>query len=221
MSRGHFVLSSSDDWQRIAQGGTLENRMSVEINPILLRGPWRSGFALDLQTTSSVLIGTDSAGHKRFDTTRPPMGELLYRLKYGNDSTALGEIVETVVGFLRTWKVEVDGIVPVPASKVRKFQPLLEVAKALCERTGIPLRGEYVSKVKATSQLKDEADFNKKVEVLNSALTVDRSLAQGARILLLDDLYQTGATVDTITRKLLQDGGAAAVYLLTLTKSRR
>ena len=195
--------------------------MAVKINPIFLRGPWRSGFALDLQTTSSVLIGTDSAGHKRFDTIRRPMGELLYRLKYGNDPTAVGGIVETVAGFLQTWKAEIDCIVPVPPSKGRKLQPLLAVAKALCEHTGIPLRTGCVTKVRATTQLKDETDYDKKVEVLNGALTVDRGVTQGARILLLDDLYQTGATVDTITRKLLQDGGAAAVYLLTLTKSRR
>lgn len=149
------------------------------------------------------------------------MGELLYRLKYGNDPTAVPEIVETVMDFLRTWKVEVDVIVPVPPSKERKFQPLLAVAAALSERTSIPLCSECVSKVNATSQLKDETDYSKKVEALNSVLVVDPNLTRGARILLFDDLYQTGATVDTITRKLIQDGAAEAVYLLTLTKSRR
>lgn len=195
--------------------------MSVKISPLVLRGPWKSGFALDLQTTSSVPIGTNQWGHMRFETTRPPMGELLYRLKYGNDPAAVDEIVETVIDFLRSWKVEVDCIVPVPPSKERKFQPLLAVVEALSKRTKIPLHGECVSKVKATIQLKDEADYMKKVEALNSVLVVDRDLTQGARIFLVDDLYQTGATVDTITRKLIQDGGATAVYLLTLTKSRR
>ena len=205
----------------MAHGGTLKDEMSVKINPISLRGPWKFGVALDFQTTSSVLIGTDQWGHKRFDTSRPPMGELLYRLKYGNDPTAVQEIVETVAGFLRTLNVEVNCIVPVPPSKDRKFQPLLAVAAALGKRTGIPVCGECVSKVKATGQLKDEMDYGKKVDALKDAVTVDRSLTEGARILLLDDLYQTGATVDTITRKLIQDGGAAAVYVLTLTKSRR
>jgi predicted amidophosphoribosyltransferase len=207
--------------ERIAQGDTIRSKMSVKINPIRLRGPWRSGFALDLHTTSSVLIGTDSAGHKRFDTVRPPMGELLYRLKYGDDPTAVDEIVETVVDLLRTWKVEVDCIVPVPPSKSPRFQPLLAVAKALSHRAGIPLCGGCVSKVAATGQLKDETDYRRKIEALGAALKVNRSLTQGSRVLLVDDLFQTGATVETITRKLLQDGGAAAVYLLTLTKSRR
>ncbi len=195
--------------------------MGVKISPLVLRGPWKSGFALDLQTTSSIPIGPDQWGHMRFDTTRPPMGELLYRLKYGNDPTAIREIVDTVIDFLRTWKLEVDCIVPVPPSKGRIFQPLLSVAEALSEQIGIPLRLECVSKVKVTGQLKDEEDYEKKVEELSSALAVDHKLVRGARILLLDDLYKSGATVDTITKKLLQDGGAEAVYLLTLTKSRR
>jgi competence protein ComFC len=205
--RSGCMTARSNAWKRRVQRGTLKSRMSVKISPLVLRGPWNSGFALDLQTTGSVPIGTDQWGHMRFDTTRPPMGELLYRLKYGHDPAAVKEIVETVMDFLRTWKVEVNGIVPVPPSKERKFQPLLAVVEALSERTGI--------------QLKDEADYNKKVEALNSVLVVDRDLTRGARILLIDDLYQTGATVDTITRKLIQDGGATAVYLLTLTKSRR
>lgn len=194
--------------------------MSVIINPIVLPGPWRSGVALDLQTSSSTLIGVDQWGHNRFDTTRPPMGELLYKLKYRHDSTAVAEIVDTVSDFLRTWP-QVDCIVPVPPSKQRTFQPLSAVAEALSAHTRIPLCRECISKVKATPELKDEADYSKKLEILNDAIAVHPELTQGGRILLLDDLYQTGATVVTITQKLMHEGGAKAVYLLTLTKSRR
>jgi hypothetical protein len=49
----------------------------------LIIGKWREGFALDLQTLSSIFIGHDEFGHPRFETTRPEIGELLYKLAKG------------------------------------------------------------------------------------------------------------------------------------------
>ena len=63
--------------------------VSVEIKPRTLRGPWNVGFALHIHTVSSTFLGQDSYGHNRFDTTRSPIGELLYQLKYKNDQTAI------------------------------------------------------------------------------------------------------------------------------------
>jgi predicted amidophosphoribosyltransferase len=40
----------------------------------------------------------------------------------------------------------------------------------------------------------------------------------GKRLLLFDDPYGSGATVRTIVAVLLEEGGAKAVHLLTLTK---
>ena len=55
--------------------------MSVKINPHKLNGPWSDGSALDVHTTSSTMIGHNAFGHPVFDTTRSPLGELLYKLK--------------------------------------------------------------------------------------------------------------------------------------------
>ena len=60
----------------------------VETNPRSLRGPWTAGFALDWHTLGSTFIGNDPFGHPMFETKRPPVGELLYQLKYGRTHTA-------------------------------------------------------------------------------------------------------------------------------------
>ena len=52
--------------------------LSVEINPKFLRGPWDAGFALDKHTRSITYLGVDQWGHDRYETTRSPVGELLY-----------------------------------------------------------------------------------------------------------------------------------------------
>jgi len=196
--------------------------MPVKTNPRKLSGPWAEGYALDLQTTSSTLLGYNSYGHPVFDTQRPPLAELLHRLKNRGDQTAIEPIVDTVEEFVNTWKPRVDAIVPVPPSNTaRKRQPVIAVATALSERMGIPLCDSCLSKIKSTGQLKDIFDYSKRAEILTGAFSVDERRTRGRRLLLFDDLYRSGATVSTITNLLIGTGAASAVYLLTLTRTRK
>ena len=133
--------------------------VAVKINPRKLRGQWTEGYALDVQTTSATFLGYNAFGHPEFDTTRSALGELVYQLEYRGSRTGIPEIVDTVAGFLREWKITVDGLVPVPPSNTgRKSQPVAELARAISERTGIAVRGGCVKKVKNTGQLKDVCD---------------------------------------------------------------
>lgn len=196
--------------------------MAVKIDPKTLRGPWASGFALDVHTTGSTFLGHNEYGHPVFETGRSPIGNLVYRLKYRGDRSALAEITETASDFLsRTWKLEADVIVPVPPSNTsRRNQPVIVVATGLSELCGIPVCGSCIKKVKSTAQLKDVFDLAKRTEILQSAFAVDASKTAGKTILLFDDLFRSGATAGTISRLLSSEGGAKAVYLLTLTRTR-
>ena len=205
----------------MARRGRLVLIVLVKINPMELPGDWHGGYALDLHTISSTFLGTDSFGRDVFDTTRSEMGELLYRLKYGRDLTTVASIAETVTEFLWGWNPGVDALVPVPPSKtVRQIQPVLEIARAVCERAGIPLCDQCINKIKDTGELKDVFEFDKRTAALKGAFAVDRGLTEGKRLLLFDDLYRSGATVTEISHNLTSDGHAAAVFLLTLTRTR-
>jgi predicted amidophosphoribosyltransferase len=195
--------------------------MPVAINPRTLRGPWQSGFALDVHTVSSTFLGHNSFGHAEFETVRSPLGDLLYRLKNGGDQSAVAPIVEAIVGFLRTWKPTVDVLVPVPPSnRARRQQPVITIATQLSVATGIPVSETCVRKIRSTAQLKDVFDYSKRTEILKDAFAVNEDEVRGRRLLILDDLYRSGATVGTIAQ-LLSGAGAAAVYLLTLTQTRK
>ena len=155
--------------------------MAVRINAHRLLGPWSRGYALDVHTLSSTLIGYNAFGHKEFATVRSSLGELLYRLKNRGDETVIPEIVDTAATFVTGWGVLLDALVP----------------------------------------LKDVFDFAKRTELLDGAFAVDATKTTGKRLLLLDDLYRSGATVSAITTLLLTMGAASAVYLLTLTQTRK
>jgi predicted amidophosphoribosyltransferase len=47
----------------------------------------------------------------------------------------------------------------------------------------------------------------------------DRRVIEGRRLLLVDDLYRSGATAGVVAQGLI-DAGAAAVYFLAITKTR-
>jgi competence protein ComFC len=194
----------------------------VKINPRKLRGPWSDGYALDVHTLGSTFLGHNAFGHPEFATKRSPLGDLLYRLKNAGDQTVVPEITGAAAGFLREWRLRVDAIVPVPPSNTRrKHQPVIAVAQALSENIGVPVCDGCVTKVKSTAQLKDVFDFAKRTEILSGAFTVDVAKTSGKRLLLIDDLYRSGATASAITQLLLTMGAARAVYLLTLTQTRK
>jgi predicted amidophosphoribosyltransferase len=188
----------------------------VEINPRHLRGPWTDGYALDIHTRSSTYLGVDQWGHDRFDTTRSPVGQLLYELKYRGDQSGIEPLAEAAAGFVKPiWAV--DAIVPVPPSNLRKSQPVMAVANAIAARLGVPICADCLTKVKQTPQLKDITDYDKRREVLSGAFIVNPELTAGANLLLFDDLHGSGATVAHIVEVLSNPGRARAVYLLTLT----
>lgn len=195
----------------------------VIINPIELSGNWTQGYALDIHTIDSTFIGYDEYGHEVFDTRRSEIGELLYRLKYKSDKTTLDEIIDTVANFLENrWKIvdAVAAIIPVPPSKNRAFQPVLEITKSLSLRLKIPFHDDVLVKTKETPELKDVYEYEKRMELLKNAFDVGNNVLNGESILLLDDLYRSGATLNAITEILYKQGNVRNVYVLTLTKTR-
>ena len=98
---------------------------------------------------------------------------------------------------------------------------MIGIAKALSEHLHVALCEGCLAKVKNTAQLKDVFDYAKRAEILKDAFYVDSTKTKGQRLLLIDDPYRSGATVSAIAQLLVTTGGARALYLLTLTQTRK
>lgn len=188
-------------------------------NPRRIMGRWREGFALDIHTLSSIPIGHNEYGHMQYDTTRSELGELLYRLKFKSDDTVVSEIADAAAAFVREWKAGVEIIVPVPPSSPRALQPVFVLGNALSQRLNIPLI-DCVRKTRDAPQLKNVYDLDERLSLLDGLHAVDASAASGRRVLLFDDLYRSGATMNSITTLLYDQGKASDVFALTITRTR-
>jgi competence protein ComFC len=185
----------------------------VTINPRKLRGPWAGGFALDLHTLGSTFLGHNAFGLPEFDTKRSPLGDLLYRLKNTGDRTVIPEIVDTVTAFVKKWSIQIDAIVPVPPSNTRrKHQPVIAVAAAIGAALGVPMCEACVTKVKSTAQLKDSSTTNSARQSSKAHLPSTLGKPRGKHLLLIDDLYRSGATASAIAQLPTGQGAARVVY---------
>ncbi len=111
----------------------------MEIDPKEIKGAWDAGYVLDKHTISSTMIGHNEFGYPEFDTHRSPLGELIYKLKYKGDKAVLPAIVESAATVIATWGINPDVVVPLPPSKQRAFQPVIEIANQLGAALHIPV----------------------------------------------------------------------------------
>lgn len=192
------------------------------INPQELFGSWKAGWALDLHTTSSTQYKSED-GTSTYDYVRPPIAEELYKLKYWKEINRVDLIARTASEFLvrhnAIWKV--DEIIPVPPSdNTRKFQPVYELAKAIGYKSGISVNIDILKKVKSTSELKDIKDPDIRREILKDAFNMEVNSLLDKEILIFDDLYRSGETLNTVCSVIMNVGKAKCVYVLTITKTR-
>jgi predicted amidophosphoribosyltransferase len=195
-------------------GETLANYQQRQI-----LGKWREGFSLDVHTLSSIPLGENEYGHMQFDTTRSELGELLYRLKFKGDETVVSEIVDTAAAFVNKWEPGVEIMVPVPPSTPRALQPVSVLGNALSQRLNIPFV-DCVKKTRDAPQVKNVYDLDERLRLLEGLHAVDASATIDRKILLFDDLYRSGATMNSITTLLYEQGRASDVFALTITRTR-
>lgn len=182
-------------------------------------GKWHIGYALDYHTLRSEFVGYDHFGREQFATERSALGELLFKLKYRGDRNTIEPLALTAANFIKENNWQLDGVLAVPPSHQRAFQPVPEIAQVLAKLLYLPVLADFVVKIKATTQLKNVFDYNQRLALLENAYQLSGTATQ-QRILLFDDLYRSGATLNAVAELLYSQGQAAQVYALTLTRTR-
>jgi competence protein ComFC len=188
----------------------------VEIHPEHIDGPWIDGFVLDRHVLSSRPIGY-LGEHMQFETTRSPLGELVYQLKYRSGKP--DDIVETAVAFVtERWGGVVDCVVPPPPSLHRTKQPAVVIAEGIAAHFGVPCLPAAAIKATATQQMKN-VPLHERAPLLSAAIQAGSESVQGRRVLLVDDLWETGSTLRRVAEVLAQMG-ATEIRALAMTRTK-
>ncbi len=184
-----------------------------------LNGNWDLGYALDKHTISSDFIGHNEYGRPMFDTVRPEAGEALFQLKYRDDWTQI-PILATELAESTFPKFDNVGLlIPMPPSKRRAKQPVTELTKALGKIVGLTVFDNILHKEYNGEQLKDVGDKEDKINLLKDSFTILDGI-QGTgpwNVLIVDDLYDTGASLETACKALRTYKKINKIYVTTVT----
>ena len=225
-SLGQQLISASDnDMIRrvdVAKELTGADRL-LDINPKPIGGSCFAGWAMDLHTLSSIPLDPD---HHVFDTKRSEIGEAVYNLKYRDDRSWVSPIASTIAAFVayREDFAGVKAVLAVPASNLlRAFQPVPAIASAIGQILELPVPVDYILKTRETIPLKGIDDQQRRHEALQDAFRVADERFAGAHVLLVDDLFRSGETLDAVAAILVSQGkvGKVSVVTATMTRSRR
>lgn len=192
----------------------------MKVNVQRIFGNWDIGYSLDKHSSSSIFIGNNEFGHPMFDTTRTEIGEALYQLKYNSDRSQISVIGQQVVDSVGNYLQNASFIIPMPASKKRAFQPVNEVAKQVATLMDIPYIENVLVKTAYTAQVKNIPSKEERINTLCSSFKVHDVLAEGSynNVLIIDDLYDTGSSLEAATTMLRQYTKINKIFVVTITR---
>lgn len=150
------------------------------------------------------------------DTVR----DVIYRLKYGKRgeyADALGKLLSDTFGAALK-RAGAEGVIAVPLhqNRIRKrgYNQAELLAKSFCKYSGIPFCAHYVERVKDTKPLKSMTRPERQNN-LKKAFKIGRNDVKLKISIVIDDIYTTGSTIDSIA-EILKEAGVYKVYFVTV-----
>jgi predicted amidophosphoribosyltransferase len=173
-----------------------------------LKGPWFAGWALDYH---SRYVGRNQI--------RSAVGTLVYNYKYQGEHHLAYDLVDRWVALLAQHPdlPQPQAVIPIPPSTLRKFDPVSHLAQLLASKLAIPAMTNTLGKTRSTQPQKELNSLVAKQRNVSGAFHLKGDVT-GLHLLLIDDLFDSGATLCEAARTLSQ-GHPASIVVLTLTKT--
>ena len=136
----------------------------------------------------------------------------IYRMKYKNrrqNAEWFGDQMVRKLG-REILSVHPDVLIPVPLHRERMrkrgYNQAADLARVLSVRLGIPMREDLVKRVRNTPPMKNLNDEEKRRNNMKNAFQLCGDVVKYDRIMIVDDVYTSGTTIDAVAREFRKAG---------------
>lgn len=150
-------------------------------------------------------------------------GAGIYKFKYMNRA-AYGEVFGDIMaqrGREYLEGIQPDLIIPVPLHKKRLikrgYNQANELAIGVSRRTGIPVSENAVMRVRNTAPQKLMSKNKRGINVKKAFIVIE-NVVNFRRVVVIDDIFTTGSTINAIAGEL-KAAGVEKVFFLTLARA--
>lgn len=153
------------------------------------------------------------------------MRRSIYRFKYNGRQEYASYYAKKMSMILKPdfARLNADAIIPVPMHKKKEhkrgYNQAYLLAKELSHLTNIPILNNYIIRNKSTKIMRN-LGAKERENNLKKAFKIKGNVVKLNDVIIIDDIYTTGATLDAIA-KCLKDSGVSHVYGLCLSTGRR
>lgn len=148
------------------------------------------------------------------------MKKSVYRFKYKGRREYAGFYAEDIYSHLKNEiiRMDADAIIPIPLHRSRLrsrgYNQAELLARHLSELTGIPMEKNLIKRIRKTAPQK-QLDARGRQNNLKKAFNIKSDVVKLKKVILIDDIYTTGSTIDAVAAELKRCG-AGAVCFVTL-----
>lgn len=194
----------------------------MQVNVMQVNGPWDVGYVLDKHVLSSELIGQNAYGHNEYKTVRTEVGEAAYQLKYKSDYSKIQPLASAIATQIVPRLGFISFVAPMPPSKTRARQPVVELAREVGRLIGKPCLEDVLVKNGTTPQMKDIPTREEKTAALLGCFGFNDKLSTEGRfnVLLVDDLYSSGASFEAACTTLRQYPKIQYIYVAAVSRTK-
>lgn len=152
----------------------------------------------------------------RYESVRTSVYRLKYRGRKEYAEFYGREMARCFAQPIRYWKPEV--LIPVPMHKAKErargYNQATALAEVMGRYCGIPVRTDLVERRRKTRPMKELNAGERQINLKN-AFHISQDVVKLKTVMLVDDIYTTGSTIDEIA-KGLRAAGVAKVYYVAL-----
>ena len=152
---------------------------------------------------------------------RGAIRQSMYRFKYSNKREYAAYYAKVAASLHGDWikRNNIEVLVPIPMymgkQRRRGYNQAEVFARALGKELGIPVDTGIVKRVRDTIPQKELSDKERRHNLKN-AFQLTPNIVEYKQIMLIDDIYTTGSTMDAVAEVLLS-GGAKNIYYICIS----